>query len=136
MLVKLNKHDRIMNVLRDVATQTDHDLRTKLAAALVFKNEIISIGVNQLKSHPYQKRFSKHEHAIFLHAEIASIIKALKNYDVDTISRCTLYVMRVKYIDGHNDTIIDGLAKPCDGCLKAITNLGIKKVCYSTEEGY
>lgn len=125
-----------MNVLRDVATETDHDLRTKLAAALVYKNDIISIGVNQLKSHPFQKKFSKSEHAIFMHAEISAIVKALKNYSVDIISKSTLYVARVKYMDGHNSIFVDGMAKPCEGCLKAIANLGIKQVCYSTEEGY
>jgi hypothetical protein len=29
---------------------------------------------------------------------------------------------------------VDGIAKPCEGCMRAIVDFDIKKVVYSTEE--
>lgn len=111
-------------------------LRTRVAACLVYKNEIMSFGINRLKSHPFQAKFSKNSKSIFLHAETDAIKNALKRMTVEEISKSTLYVCRIKYnSSGKRKQFIAGLAYPCDGCQKAIATFNIKKVCYTCDDG-
>ena len=106
----------------------------KLAASLVIRNEIISIGYNSYKTHPLQKRFSKNIEAIFKHAEVDCIINALRHVDPSDLERSTLYVHRVKKLTKDHDYWSDGYSEPCCGCKQAINHFKIKKVVYSTEE--
>src|ERR1035437_431907 len=79
-------------------------------------------GMNSRKSHPLQKRFSKHSEALCLHAEIAAIHMARKLLRSDDLSSFVLSVARVKK-DGTS-----GLAQPCSGCMRAIKHFKIKRV--------
>jgi deoxycytidylate deaminase len=54
----------------------------RLAAALVYRNEIIAMGTNKNKTHPFQKKYASNADAIFLHAEIDAICNALRNHKV------------------------------------------------------
>jgi tRNA(Arg) A34 adenosine deaminase TadA len=101
----------------------------RIAAAIVYRGEIISIGVNSLKSDPLQARFSKNEHAIFLHAEIAAIKKALKRLSSVEMKKAELYIVRRKKLNGE---ACNGLAKPCQGCQRAIETYEIGKVIYTS----
>lgn len=115
----------------------DPSLTARLAAAIVYKGDIISIGVNKMKSHPFQLKYAKMPKSIFLHAETDAIKNALKRVDQDILSRSTLYISRVKYYDSTKQSVMYGLAKPCAGCQRAIATFNIKNVCYSlNEEGY
>ena len=111
-------------------------LRTRIAACVVYKNEIVSVGINQLKSHPFQAKFSRHEESIFLHAETDAIKNALKHIDVEQLSKSTLYVCRVKY-DEHKSKKVQmrGMCKPCEGCQRAIATFNINKVVYTCDDG-
>lgn len=100
--------------------------KARIAAALVYKNRLLSIGTNSAKSHPLAKEYGRNEHAIYLHAEVAAIRNALRVCDDDTIARSTLYVARAK-LDKHGKWQ-HGLAKPCVGCARAIVEFGIQKV--------
>ncbi len=108
-------------------------LRARLAACIVYKNEVVSVGVNQLKSHPFQAKFSKNEDSIFLHAETDAIKNALKCISVEEISKSTLYVCRVKYCDTNKRKFIWGLSKPCAGCMRAIATFNIKKTVFTCD---
>jgi tRNA(Arg) A34 adenosine deaminase TadA len=109
--------------------------RFKLAAALAHKKTIISIGTNELRTHPLQGKFRKNNDAVFLHAEIAAIANALNHMNKDDLRDSTLYVHRVKRKSSLNQKDwIDGLALPCEGCTSAIMSFGIKRVVYSTDE--
>lgn len=110
-------------------------LRARLAACVVYKRDIVSFGVNQLKSHPFQAKFSKNEDSIFLHAETDAIKNSLKVINVDELSKSTLYVCRVKFADHKKRKFTWGLSKPCEGCSKAIASFNIKKVCYTCDDG-
>jgi len=104
------------------------------AAAIVYKNQIISYGVNQKKSHPFHSRFSEHDDAIFLHAETDAIKNALRQISEDDMEKATLYVCRVKYdSNGPGKKLTWGNSKPCIGCQRAIANFGIKDVIYSND---
>lgn len=136
--------DRFLNYLEKIAeaipaaahNRRGRVLRTRIAACITYKSEIISVGINQLKSHPFQAKFSRHEESIFLHAETDAIKNALKHIDVDQLSKCTLYVCRVKYDEQKSKKVqMRGMCKPCEGCQRAIATFNINKVVYTCDDG-
>ena len=73
------RNQRILNFLTKAAEAADHvGIRAKLAAAVVIKNEIIAIGFNRRKSHPFQAQYQTNDKQIYLHAETDAINRALK----------------------------------------------------------
>lgn len=98
----------------------------KLAAGIVLKNNLISTGVNSYKTHPMMAKYGKNSEAIFLHAEVNAISNALKLLEPAQLTKCDLYVVRVRR-DGSY-----GCSKPCVGCCRAISEFGLRNV-YWTE---
>lgn len=127
-----NRDKKYMAFLRRLAI--NNQMKMKLAACLVIRNEIISIGLNSDKSHPLQKKFSKNSDAIFKHAEVDCIINALRHVDQEDLKSATLYVHRVKRQYKGDKEWSDGMAEPCCGCYKAIEHFGIKRTVFSTDE--
>jgi deoxycytidylate deaminase len=105
-----------------------------IAAALVYRNKIISYGVNQMKSHPYQMRYGRNPEAIYWHAETSAIFTADKKLGFDKFKNSSLYIARVKYDSSDKIKFISGLAAPCEGCLRCIMEYGIKEVIYTLDE--
>ena len=124
------KHEAIIKLLERVAEDVSPIKTARIAAAIVYRGEIISIGINSYKSDPLQAKYSKNEHAIYLHAEIAAIKKALKRINKDELKRCDMYIVRRKI---HNGIMCNGLAKPCSGCQRAIETYGIHNVFYTLD---
>lgn len=132
-----NRDQSILNFLIRQAISVDPVNSSKIAAAIVIKNQIISTGSCKFKTHPFQTKFGKNKDSIYLHAEIEAIKNALNCMHPDDLKYATLYVQRVKRPgQHHNDVWINGMAKPCCGCMRCISTFGIKKVIYSTETGY
>lgn len=132
-----NRDEKYMAFTRRMAIQNNNSQnRAKLAASLVIRNDIISIGYNSYKTHPLQKRFSKNIEAIFKHAEVDCIINALRHIDAEDLSKANLYVYRVKKLTKDHVDWSDGYAEPCCGCKQAIDHFKIKKVIFSTDEDY
>ena len=102
----------------------------RMASAIVYKNDIITLGFATKKSHPLQAKYSKNKHCIFLHAEINAIQKALKIITPLELERSTLYVCRVRTI---NTNLEWGNACPCIGCQRAIEAFNINKVIYTLD---
>ena len=127
----MTRDEKYMAFTRRLAI--NNPMKMKLAACLVIRNEVISVGFNSEKSHPMQKRFGKNSESIFKHAEVDAILGALRHIDSDLLKRSTLYVFRVKKKNKGDMTLVDGMAEPCSGCKKAIEHFGIKKVVYSTD---
>ena len=92
---------------------------------------MISIGVNSYKSHPFAAKYSKNEHAVFLHAEADAILKAKRKLSEAEMKKTTLVLVRVKYDTFGNQSF--GYSKPCEGCEKCIQDHGIKTVIYTLE---
>ena len=132
----MKKQDKYFNILEKVAMASEPVFRQRLAALLVYKNEVISIGINKTKSHPFQRKVAKHDDAIYLHAEVDCIKNALRQYDEEIIAKSTLYVLRMKRPENDLKTFMRGLSKPCEGCQRAIAAFGIKTVYYTTDEGF
>jgi tRNA(Arg) A34 adenosine deaminase TadA len=74
------------------------------------------------------------EGQMYLHAEPDAIKNALRLVSQDQLARCDLYVIRVKRPYTGAKTWIQGIAKPCAGCMKTITLYGIKNVYWTTDE--
>lgn len=100
---------------------------TIVAHCLDKQNNILSCAANNYdKTHPLQKYFAEkvgHNERIYLHAEIAAILRAKDRQ----IHRIRVY----RY--GKDGQLL--LAKPCPVCMEAIKAFGIKEVFYSTNEG-
>ena len=137
VLPSKDRHSKFLNILYKMASDVAPVANARIAAAIVKNKEIISFGVNQTKSHPFQARFGKNANAIYLHAENCAIKNALRCIDVSDLARSALYVARVKYNGSDKSKFVSGLAKPCEGCSRSIATFGISKVIYSLDnEGF
>jgi deoxycytidylate deaminase len=125
--------DHIFNVLAKVAEQSEPFANARVAAGLVYKNEFLAIGTNKNKSHPFQKKYSTNEDAIFLHAENCVIAQATRKYSGDIISKAALYVCRVKWTSDKRVAFEQGLAMPCKGCQRCIAAFDIRSVFFTLE---
>jgi deoxycytidylate deaminase len=129
------KEIRIMDFLRRQAIDVTPVSSSKLAAAVVFKNNIISLGNNSRRTHPFQAKYGKNPLAICLHAEINAIKNALNHLDPSDFKKSTIMIYRVKKSDATKKAEwVDGLAKPCEGCMRAIVDFDFKKIVYSSNE--
>jgi tRNA(Arg) A34 adenosine deaminase TadA len=126
----------ILNQLKVTAIDVVPAAKAKVAAAVVVKNVIVSLGMNKIRSHPFQLRFGKNTDAVYWHAETNAIYNALKRVPVEDLTRASLYVVRVKKPHAGSNSWDLGLAKPCNGCNFCISTFGIKRVVYSTDSGY
>jgi len=87
------------------------------------KREITSATNNDFKSHPLQARWAERvglDEKIYLHAEMACLIKAREDAD-------TVVVVR---LGGHDGQSLRN-ARPCPICEPALRFAGIKHVYYS-----
>ena len=73
----IDRPTRILSELALIAKELRPIQSARIAAAIVQKNNIVSIGVNSRKSHPFQKKYGKNDDSIFLHAETDAIKNAL-----------------------------------------------------------
>jgi len=127
------RHIYHINSLSKIASNiVEPAIGKRVVASVVFKNDVVSYGVNSLKTHPFQAKFSKHPEAIYLHAEIAAIKNSLKKLSLNDLEKSTLYVCRVKY-DENGPKMFFGLSKPCSGCVRCISTFNIKSVIYTLD---
>lgn len=95
-------------------------------------HRIVSSGYNSTKSHPLQKQLNKErfnaDSGHSLHAEVAALLPLMKE-NID-FSKVEIYTHR-NYKDGTM-----ALSRPCKSCMKLIRDLGIKKINYTTADGY
>lgn len=132
----LNRDLKIMQFTKRLAIDNPGvNNRMKLAASLVIKRDIVSVGVNVMRSHPIQKKYGKNDQSIYLHAEINAIVNSLNHVDKDDLRKADLYVYRVKkdMNDPTRKHWVDGLSCPCEGCMSAIDAFKIKRVVHSTD---
>ena len=97
------------------------------AYALDVKGNILSKGCNSfVKTHPEQKRCADAvglHHKIYLHAEVAALVKAHKKVD-------TLIIARIRQSDNSI-----AIARPCRVCSEAIRKAGVRRVFFTNDEG-
>lgn len=95
-------------------------------------HRIISSGCNSTKTHPLQKQLNKERFEVdsvhSLHAEVSALLPLMKE-DID-FSKVEVYTHR-NYANGKI-----AMARPCPSCMKLIKDLGVKKIHYTTADGY
>lgn len=123
----------IMTELFKLAEDSNSETRANLAACIVYKKQIISYGFNRKKTHPFQAKFGRNGDSIYLHAETDAIKNSLRRIDLDILARSTLYVARMKKPFPSAKKMVSGLAKPCEGCAKAISSFNLKRVVWSVD---
>ena len=104
------RHSRYINVLSRMAADITSPVggNARLAACVVYKNDIVSFGLNEKKSHPFQAKYGKNSDAVYLHAETSAIKNALKYLSVEELADSSLYVCRVKFYDQNKKKLIFG----------------------------
>lgn len=125
-------HEKYFDLLEEVAISNNTISRAKMAAAIVFRRKIVSIGVNSYKTSPFQLKYSKNSYSVYFHAEIAAIKNALRHINIEDFKYSDLLICRIKYFPKMK-SFGYGLAYPCEGCLKAISEFGIRNVWYTGE---
>ncbi len=107
--------------------------RFKLAAGIVYRGHLIATGVNSYKTHPLMLGWGKNSDSIYLHAEIDAIKNALRLVTQAQLTKCDIYIVRVKRPDNGKNGWVEGLAKPCPGCRRAIESFGLKRVLWTED---
>lgn len=126
---------RYFKKARSAALLSDYS-RTHTGCIAVYQNSIIGIGCNSNKTHPRQGFYNKYKYvndSAFesppkIHAEMMCL-NAIKKLDID-FSKVHLYIYRIR-----NDQP-GGLSRPCPACMRAIKDVGIKHIHYTTNDGY
>ena len=120
---------RYFELAESVAKLSDYP-RIKIGSVLVKNKDVVSVGQNMLKTHPAQHRYNKclpYDMPIDrVHSEINCISKARP----DLLRGSTLYIFRR---DRNGNT---AMCRPCNACMQAIRDAGIKDIYYSTSSGY
>lgn len=107
--------------------------RFKMSAGIVYRKHLVATGMNSYKTHPLMNEWGKNEDSIHLHAEIDAIKNALRLIDQNQLSKCDLYIVRVKRKSSKDRAFVHGLAKPCPGCRRAIANFNLRNVFYTED---
>lgn len=129
----LTKRERsYFNAAKSVSSLSDFP-RVKLGCVIVKNHRIISSGFNsKTKTHRIQAELDKEEFGVDssgpVHAELSAMIPFI-NRRTD-LSDATVYIYR-EHGDGHT-----AMARPCSRCMKMIKELGIRRIKYSTDEGF
>jgi cytidine deaminase len=128
------RHDRFLNTTFQIAKEVPRASDNKIAALVVCKNNIISVGMNQMKTHPMVASCKQNEWSEYLHAESSAIINALRQISSSKLAKCTLYICRAK-ISGVVGNYVWGMCKPCPTCRKFIENYPVNSCYYTVENG-
>jgi len=120
-----------LDLLAKIAEAVEPVSNVRMAACLVYKGRVVSVGVNKYKTDPFQKTFASDEFKIHTHAEVSAIKIGRKYLNASQLQKAVLYVARIKRPSRGSEEWMFGMAKPCSGCRKCIDHFGIKKVVYS-----
>lgn len=107
-----------------------------LGAIFVYKRKIIASESNTYKTNPLQKEYNR-----------------LRNFDEESINNGAIHaemrcLLRTKYMDDidwpkvhvfiyrEHKNKVKGMARPCEACMQALQDRGIKKIYYTTENGF
>lgn len=130
-----NTLERYQEMIIRLAESNETDQPARMAAGLVWKGSLVSVGTNVRKTHPFQAKYGRNSDSIYLHAEISAIKGALRHIDVDDFRRSTLLVCRLKRPSAQSKSFELAMARPCEGCMRAIADFGIGKVLFTNDDG-
>ena len=126
----------LFKLARECSLQSDYCGNAHIGCVIVYKHTVLAKGFNTDKTHTIQNRYNVVRYKDCgnkylpskVHAELSALIK-IKYLDID-FSRICVYVYR-ELKDGAM-----AMARPCSACLRAIKEMGIKTIKYTTPDGY
>jgi deoxycytidylate deaminase len=121
--------DKWMEVAERVARLSDYP-RIHIGAVIVNKRKLVSAGINRLKTAPIQARYNRFRNYSVKHDGLHAEIDAIRNGDPCDIKGATMYIFR-KDLNGNM-----AISKPCNACIRAIADFGIREAWYTTPEGF
>ena len=124
-----------MNPLKlamETAANTPKFAHARICAVLTYRGKVVAIATNNNpRSHPLAAKWGRNIHSIFPHAELKVILRA----EADGFCRwekATLWVARAA--DPLNDKhMVPALARPCEGCWRAIDAYRIGTVVWTID---
>jgi tRNA(Arg) A34 adenosine deaminase TadA len=119
------RDQKFMNLAAKLAVDSEPAAGARVVSIIALRGEVLSLGFNSAKTHPFQARFCKNPHALYWHAETRAIANALRRDHGDLLSRASMYVLRLTKAGR------PALSMPCCGCAKAIQEHNIGRVLYS-----
>ena len=111
----INRYQRFAKIALELAEASEHEVVHKMCALVVSKNQVLSVGYNQPKTHPISADTPVQQ----LHAEMHAVIKCDSSEGADVI------VVRSR------PSGKPGLARPCEICEKVLRRFGVRKVFYT-----
>jgi len=127
----MDNHNKFFDVAKAISHLSDFK-RIHIGCVIADRRGIISTGFNTNKTHPLQKEYNIYRFRDDtsgngkLHAEMKAILSLPK--DIDT-KKLVIYTYRE---DKFGNT---RMSRPCPACMQKIKELGIKTICYTTEDG-
>lgn len=123
---------KLFQVARSLARTSNHS-KARIGAVIVQDREILSVGVNGVKSHPLQQKYNRFRFVDdnakhLMHAELDAIVKS--KLDTSNNKRTSIYVYRDMADHQH------GKSRPCAGCLHALKDYNINHIFYTTDDGF
>ena len=118
-------------IAKNISELSNH--KQKLGAVVVSKHRVISTGYNSYtRRHGLQAKLNLERYGEetpgYIHAETAALLPFIQNH-ID-LAGSTIFVYRA---------LKDGrcaMARHCSSCMKLIQQCGIKKIYYTTDDGY
>lgn len=120
------------NQAKEEMFKSDFSGAAQIGCVVVYHNRILAKSSNTDKTSPLQKKYNKYRFSDDTlhkeHAEIRCLRKVL-NLDID-FSKVELYIYR----ELKNSNL--AMCRPCPACMALIKELGIKKIYYTTADGF
>lgn len=136
-----NQDMKMFDLARRCATESDYK-SFHLGCVISYKGKIIATGHNSNKSNPIQKKYNR-KYRTFryngkpihdsLHAEMSALINIPKCIDINLdYSKVKVYIYRIC----HGKRLSMGKAAPCEACLAALRDKGVRHVYYTDDDGF
>lgn len=138
-------NERNFKFAREAMLASDYTgSNAKVGAVAMYKGSIIGSACNSDKTSPLQRRYNVYRFKLTddtqhkNHAETALIQKIRWKYgDSLQWDKVVIYIYReIKIPYGGSMKTVRAIARPCPSCFNMIKDMGIKTVCYTTDEGY
>lgn len=114
------RNQKIFDLLFEKAKGAELIATSRHASALVYKKQVLAVGLNSRRSHPMAKKFNV-EDKVCVHSELSAVLQVLNQYGPDVLKRCSIYNLRLTSKDR-----VAG-SKPCPGCSRMLDAFGVVK---------
>lgn len=131
--------EKYFRLAKNVSELSDYSKKNiHIGAVLVYKNKVISVGYNTDKTSPIQKKYNKYritddrvynneKQSSCIHAEMKTLIDT-RDMDINW-NKANMFIYRES--NGYMRNCY-----PCQACMRAIKDRGIKNIFYTNENGY